>query len=79
MEDFDSFRKIVANTLKIDGEELTLETRFREDLGIDSLDMVGLIGVLEKRYQIRVPEDDLSIFRTLGDAYNFIVLSYTKL
>ena len=53
--------------------EMTTETNFKEDLGLDSLDLMELVTCLEDEYNIEVPAEDLIKMKTVGD-----VLTYLK-
>ncbi len=53
-------------------EKIQLETRFREDLDADSLDLYELVMELEDRYGIRVSEEEAAEIETVGDAVDFV-------
>jgi acyl carrier protein len=42
------------------------------DLGLDSVALIELVGYLEEKLQIRIPDEDLADVQTLGD-FNDIV------
>jgi acyl carrier protein len=46
----------------------TEESRFIEDLELDSIDLVGLVSDMEEEFQVFVPEAQLHTFRTVSDA-----------
>lgn len=52
--------------------ELTLDTRFDEDFGADSLDVVAFMVSLEDEFGIEINEEDLVDLYTLGDAVKYI-------
>jgi len=58
--------------LEVPAERITPETRFREDLEADSLDLYELVMELEDRYGIRVSEEQAAELRTVGDAVDFV-------
>jgi len=41
---------------------------FIEDLGLDSIDLVGLVSEMEEEFRVFVPEERLRSFRTVGEA-----------
>ena len=57
----------VAPYTDVPVEEITQESSF-EDLGVDSLDAIGIIGDLEDAFEVEVPNDDLEDLFTVGDA-----------
>jgi acyl carrier protein len=60
-------RAVVARHFRRPVDEVRLETRFVEDLGADSLDMVELAHALEEALDVTLPEGDLEAIRTLAD------------
>jgi len=52
-------------------DKIQPETRFREDLDADSLDLYELVMELEDRYGIRVSEEEAATIETVGDAVDF--------
>jgi acyl carrier protein len=67
---FDEFRKILAEELLVDEEELTPQTSFFTDLRADSVRMVDMMLRLEEQ-GIRIPWEAGSQIETVGDAYRF--------
>jgi len=44
------------------------DSRFIEDLELDSIDLVGLVSEMEDEFGAFVPEERLHVFRTVGEA-----------
>ena len=65
-------KKIVMDPLGIDESTITLESKFIEDLGADSLDTVELVMAYEENLNIEVPDDAAGTITTVQDAINFI-------
>lgn len=63
--------KIVAEQLERDEREITMDARFIEDLGADSLDVTELLLALEEKYKITI-DDEGNELRTVGDAIGYI-------
>jgi acyl carrier protein len=62
---FDKVVKILANYRDMDVSEITMESNF-EDLGLDSLDMVDLVMLLEDEFEIEIEiEEKLETVRDL--------------
>ncbi len=66
-------RDHLAEELEIDAAEIGEETRFKEDLDADSLDLYELVMELEDRYKISVSEEQASRIKTVGDAVGFVL------
>lgn len=64
--------EIVAAHFKRKPGEIGRETRLREDLGGDSLDLVELIYEFEQAFDIVIPDDGAVEIRTLGDAIDHV-------
>lgn len=63
----------VAARLNVDAVSVTLETKFKEDLKADSIDLVELVMDLEDEYGIRISDEDASKIKTVGDFINVVV------
>jgi len=58
--------------LKIDPSAIGNDTRFKEDLEADSLDLVELVMELEDNYGIRIPDEDAVKILTVGQAADYV-------
>ncbi len=66
-------RDHLASELQIDEARITEDSRFREDLEADSLDLYELVMELEDTYAIKVTEEEALGIRTVGNAVDFVV------
>ena len=66
--EFEKLRKIIAEVLNVDEEEITMETTFVDDLGADSLDVFQIIMGLEEEFDIEIPNEEAEKIVTDGDA-----------
>ncbi|NQV96695.1 MAG: acyl carrier protein [Acidimicrobiaceae bacterium] len=69
---FDRFKKCAVDVLSIEADKITMEAKFKEDLGSDSLDLVEFVMALEEEFGITVPESDLEGVDTIGKAFNLV-------
>lgn len=53
-------------------DEITEESRFIEDLGLNSFEFMSLLGYLEDEYDIEVDEDEIMNIKTVGEAVKYI-------
>jgi acyl carrier protein len=72
-EVFTLVRDHLAEELEVDPGRIGDETRFKEDLDADSLDLYELVMELEDRYGISVSEEQASRIETVGDAVDFVL------
>jgi acyl carrier protein len=66
-------REHLAEELEVDAAAIGEETRFKEDLDADSLDLYELVMELEDNYGISVSEEQASRIKTVGDAVEFVL------
>lgn len=64
-------KEIVVEMLDRKPEEVTMDARFIEDLGADSLDLTELLMKLEEDYKIDI-DDEANDIQTVGDAVKYI-------
>ena len=65
-------KKIIAEQLGVEEDEVTPEASFVEDLGADSLDTVELVMALEEEFSIEIPDEDADKILTVGKALDYI-------
>ena len=70
--EFDILRKIVAEVMGADPDELTAETLFVEDLGADSLDICRILMKIEEDFKVVLPRESISSVNSIEDAHNMI-------
>ena len=66
--EFEKLKKIIAEVLNVDEEEITMETTFVDDLWADSLDVFQIIMGLEEEFDIEIPNEEAEKIVTVGDA-----------
>jgi acyl carrier protein len=66
-------REHLATEFELDAAVITDETRFKEDLDADSLDLYELVMELEDSYGITVSREDTAKITTVGDAVDFVL------
>lgn len=72
MATFDDVKAVVVEQLNVSGDEVKPESKFVEDLGADSLDVVELVMALEEKFDIEIPDDQAEKIKTVQDALDFI-------
>lgn len=68
----DDVKEVVAEQLNVDAGEIKEESKFADDLGADSLDVVELVMALEEKFDIEIPDEDAEKIATVADAVKFI-------
>ena len=65
-------RRLIAKSLGVGETHIDLSTRIMEDLGADSLEMVGLLTAIEKRFGIQVPDNVAERVLTVRDLLEYV-------
>ena len=66
--EFEKLKKIIAEVLNVDEEEISMDTTFVDDLGADSLDIFQIIMGIEETYDIEIDNEEAEKIVTVGDA-----------
>ncbi len=53
-------RLLIAEIVEIDPAKITPKTNFVEDLGMDSMMALEILASIEKKYKLRIPEENLT-------------------
>ena len=70
--EFEKLKKIIAEVLNVDPDEITMETTFQDDLGADSLDVYQIIMGIEEEFDIEIPAETVEQVTTVEDAVEMI-------
>jgi acyl carrier protein len=65
-------KEIIEEQLNIEGVEITEETRFKEDLEADSLDLFEMVMAVEEEYGVEIPSEDLEKITTVGSIIDYL-------
>ncbi len=69
---FDDVKEVVVEQLNVNPDEVKEDSKFVENLGADSLDVVELVMALEEKFDIEIPDEDAEKIATVADAISFI-------
>ncbi len=69
----------LAEEFELDRTDMTAEANIYEDLGLDSLDTVDMVIVLEGAFDFKIREEEaIRAIRTLGDIHRFVLGKVTE-
>lgn len=70
----------LAEEFELKRSDMTPAASFYEDLGLDSLDVVDMVIVLEGAFGFKIREEEaMRSIRTLGDLHSFVIGKKRKL
>ena len=72
-EVLDLIRTHLADELEVDPTRIEPDTRFREDLAADSLDLYTLVQELDDTYGIKISDEEAARIQTVGAAVDFVL------
>lgn len=70
--EFEKLKKVIAEVLNVDPDEITLGTTFMDDLGADSLDVFQIIMGIEEEFDIEIPAEKAEKIATVEEAVELI-------
>ena len=70
--EFEKLQEIIADVLNVNADEVTMETKFVDDLGADSLDIFQIIMGIEEEFDIEIDNDEAEKIVTVQDAVDQI-------
>ncbi len=76
---FALIRDHLADELDLDPGAITEQTRFKEDLEADSLDLYTLVQELEDTYRVQMSDEQAAQILTVGAAVDFVLANEPNL
>lgn len=68
----EKLKEIIAEKLGTDIDDINEESRFKEDLEADSLDLFELVMAIEEEFGATIPSEDLEKLATVGDVIDYM-------
>jgi acyl carrier protein len=65
-------KEVVVEQLNVNPDEIKEDSKFVEDLGADSLDVVELVMALEEKFDIEIPDDEAEKIQTVQDVLSYV-------
>jgi acyl carrier protein len=70
---FDIVRDIIVNKLSVEPAKVTLEAKFVDDLGADSLYLNEIVYEIEDKFKITVPDEAFDQMQSVGQAIKYVM------
>ena len=71
-EHYDKIKEVIIDKLGVEDTKITMEAKFIDDLGADSLDTVELIMQFEEEFNIEIPDEDAESLLSVDQAVKYI-------
>ncbi|MBE6854946.1 MAG: acyl carrier protein [Ruminococcus sp.] len=68
----EQLKPIICEYVEVEADDITLESRFIEDLHFNSYDFMSFLGEIEEQLDVAVDEQDVLELRTVGDAIRYL-------
>jgi acyl carrier protein len=65
-------RELISQSLGVSSDEIVGDASFIDDLGADSLDIVEMVMLIEKEFDIEIPDEDAEKISTVQHAVDYI-------
>ncbi|OFQ17505.1 acyl carrier protein [Prevotella sp. HMSC073D09] len=65
-------REFLIEDLEIDEEKIVPEGKLKDDLGIDSLDFVDIVVIVEKKFGFKIKPEEMAGITTLKQFCDYI-------
>lgn len=63
---------IISDFVDVDPDEVTVDSKLRSDLGLNSFDFVNIAVEVEREYNIKIPDVDIAQLKTVGDLLKLV-------
>lgn len=71
-EIFDKISQMIKEQMHHEDMEVTEETSLKDELGVDSIDLMEFVVNLEDEFSIEIPDDDIETIKQLGDMLDYL-------
>lgn len=62
----------LINEFEVEGDEITNQANMKETLGLDSLDYIDMVVIIESNFGVKLGEEDFKKIVTFDDFYDTI-------
>ncbi len=76
--EFEKLQNIIAEVLNVNAGDITMESKFVDDLGADSLDVFQIIMGIEEEFDIEIPNEAAESIVSVGNAVDQIKLALNE-
>ncbi len=67
----DKLKELICQYVEVNPDDITLESRFIEDLGFNSYDIMCMLGDAETEFDVEIDEEEIMKCKTVGDLLDY--------
>lgn len=71
-------REILADNLKMNIDQIQLNSGLMTDLGMDSFSSIEMVYALEEKFELKIPDSDIIKAATVKDVVDYIMARVQK-
>ncbi|MCL1849851.1 MAG: phosphopantetheine-binding protein [Bacteroidetes bacterium] len=64
--------QFLIDEIEVEESLIKDDARLKEDLGIDSLDFVDVVVIIEREFGFKIKAEEMANIKTLADFYNYV-------
>lgn len=68
---FEKIKEMISNYVEVNPDEISTNSRFIEDIGLNSYDFMCMLGEIEEKFNISVDESEIINLYTVGEAISY--------
>ncbi|MCX4267971.1 MAG: acyl carrier protein [Lachnospiraceae bacterium] len=69
---FEKLVELIGNYVEVEAAQITLDSRFMEDLGFTSFDFMSMLGELEEEFDIEIDQKEAANIQTVREAVEYL-------
>lgn len=69
---FEQLKELICNFVDVNSEDITLESRFIEDLGFNSFDFMSFLGEIEETMNVQIDDQEVINLHTVEEAIKYL-------
>ena len=68
---FEKMKELICQYVDVSPDDITKDSRFIEDLGFNSYDVVSMLGDAEAEFDIEIDQEKIADLKTVGEVLDY--------
>ncbi len=68
---FEKMKELICQYVEVDPDSITRDSKFIEDLGFNSYDIMCMLGDAETEFDVEIDEEEIMKCKTVGDLLDY--------